>query len=223
MKSSPLKAFASYGHVFLPGLAGILGLAAITSQWVDNHRLRTELEKTNAERKEAAHESLLALKVLYGKSRAYTEEMNKWIDAMNDFNGKGLEQVKEINQSTKEAINQRDAQSICSIQQAGSAAGVQWPGSTKEELIKEVIEGVYPPPGPFHEVLFKCGLEGSDLAGVAKYLKYQPGAGLLYDDSAARNNVSDAGKNPKPFLGTMPRMPKYPEFSWPGSSGTGGN
>ena len=45
MKFFTSRTWSTYGHVILPAMAGVLGLAALSAQWIENHRLRTELEK----------------------------------------------------------------------------------------------------------------------------------------------------------------------------------
>jgi prepilin-type N-terminal cleavage/methylation domain-containing protein len=97
--------------------------------------------------------------------------------------------IGSINQSAKDAANQRNAQSIVSMYQSGLGAGVVWTGSSRNAKVDSVIAGQAPTEGAFSGKSFKVpNLTGTDKTGCYKYIGYDANGDLFYDKAGAQSS-----------------------------------
>jgi hypothetical protein len=92
----------------------------------------------------------------------------------------------------------RVAQHLCSVYSAGVAAGVPWQGSTKKELIRDVLNGRSSETGPWKDHVFRFNrpAEGNtyvdvavwDWSEIARFIKLTEGSDgriLVYDPNGS--------------------------------------
>lgn len=95
--------------------------------------------------------------------------------------------IGNINSAAKTAANQRNAQSIVSMYEAGAAAGVVWSGTDRNSAVAAVITGGSPTDGAFSGKTFKVpNMSASDKTGTYKYIGRDSGGDLFYDKSGAQ-------------------------------------
>ncbi len=98
--------------------------------------------------------------------------------------------IGSINSSAQTATNQRNAQSIVSMYQAGSAAGVIWTGSDRNSKIGAVVGGQSPTSGAFSGKSFKVpNLSTTDQANSYIYIGYDTSGDLFYDKSGGQSST----------------------------------
>ena len=92
--------------------------------------------------------------------------------------------IGNINSSAKTATNQRNAQSIVSMYQAGAAAGIVWGGADRNAQVAAVITGATPSDGAFAGKSFKVpNMADADKVAAYPYIGVD-GSGDLYYDKA---------------------------------------
>ena len=139
------------------------------------------------------------------KDRAYIKDLNKWIDGINHFAGQMNAKIGSIKKSTQQAIDQRNAQNLVAMHQAGLAAGVTWTGATKEARIQSVVTGGTPVSGAFAGKTFKVpDLTLTAQVSASKFIE-------LTDDGLAyvRPPEPAVAEAEEPLA--FPEMPKLPE------------
>jgi len=95
--------------------------------------------------------------------------------------------IGNINSSAKTATNQRNAQSIVSMYQAGAAAGITWTGTDRNTKIGAVITGATPADGAFSGKSFKVpNMSTTDQQGAYPYIGYDGSGDLFYDKAGAQ-------------------------------------
>ena len=109
--------------------------------------------------------------------------------------------VSNMDSSSKKATAQRNAQSIVSAFQAGSAAGADFyheatgkgghQGSGKDLLIWGVVDGTAPAVGIFAGKTFKVpNLSQADLAEASQYIAYEAGINRTNGGSFDQGNLT---------------------------------
>ncbi len=96
--------------------------------------------------------------------------------------------IGNINAAAKTATNQRNAQSIVSMYQAGAAAGVAWAGTNRNTQVAAVITGAFPLDGAFANKTFKVpNISNSDKIACYPYIGIETGTtDLFYDKAGAQ-------------------------------------
>jgi len=76
----------------------------------------------------------------------------------------------------------RNAQHLVDIYVSGSAAGVTWPGSSRNEKIAAVVTGAAPTDGPFTGKTFQVpNLSGTILTDAYPFIGQDSNGDLFYD------------------------------------------
>lgn len=84
--------------------------------------------------------------------------------------------ISGINDAAAKSKDQRNAQNIVSVYQAGVAAGIDWKASTEAELVTNVVKGEKVSGGAFDGKFFQVpGVTGADATSAANYIKYDSG------------------------------------------------
>jgi prepilin-type N-terminal cleavage/methylation domain-containing protein len=80
--------------------------------------------------------------------------------------------IGNINGAAKTTTDQRNAQSIIEVYQAGLAAGITWPAfTTSGGLVSDVVTGVKAGSGDFSGMLFQVpGIGTNDQASASAYI-----------------------------------------------------
>jgi len=95
--------------------------------------------------------------------------------------------IGNINSSAKTATNQRNAQSIVSMYQAGAAAGIVWGGADRNAQVAAVITGASPSDGAFQGKTFKVpNMADTDKVGAYPYIGVDASGDLFYDKAGAQ-------------------------------------
>ena len=96
--------------------------------------------------------------------------------------------IGNINSSAKTATNQRNAQSIVSMYQAGAAAGVAWGGTDRNSQVTAVVTGAFPSDGAFANKTFKVpNMSTDDQKAAYPYIGLETGTtDLFYDKSGGQ-------------------------------------
>jgi len=90
-----------------------------------------------------------------------------------------------LNNSAKKAVDQRNAQNIVSTFHSGSAAGINWSGSNRNEKVGAVVTGDHPTTGAFLNKNFQVhGLSPEDQASAYPYIGMDVSTGDLFYDKA---------------------------------------
>lgn len=81
--------------------------------------------------------------------------------------------ISGINDAAAKSKDQRNAQNIVSVYQAGVAAGIDWKATTEAQLVTNVVKGEKVTGGAFDGKFFQVpGVTGSDATSAANYIKY---------------------------------------------------
>jgi len=212
MKLSPSQIVSEYGQVIFPSVAAVIGLAALMSQWVDNHRLRGEVERLNAERTASVKATQIGLQKELDKNKTYIKDLNKWIDGMNGYFASIRKSTQEAEKATQIAQSQKSAISIVAMFKSGATAGVEWKGKTKEALVEEVMVGAAPPSGAFAHMTFKMPrCSEADLGTIYRFITYSPSEGLEYDKEGNQPGGRESQGTPRALAADGLLMPKLPE------------
>jgi type IV pilus assembly protein PilA len=95
--------------------------------------------------------------------------------------------IGNINNSAKTATNQRNAQSIVSMYQAGAAAGIVWGGADRNAQVAAVITGASPTDGAFSGKTFKVpNMTDTDKTGAYPYIGVDASGDLFYDKAGGQ-------------------------------------
>jgi prepilin-type N-terminal cleavage/methylation domain-containing protein len=95
--------------------------------------------------------------------------------------------IGNINSSAQTVTNQRNAQSIVSLYEAGSAAGVAWTGGNRNQKVAAVVAGDTPQNGIFAGKSFRVpNLSPQDQAGAYRYIGYDSNGDLFYDKAGGQ-------------------------------------
>ena len=96
--------------------------------------------------------------------------------------------IGSVSSTAKDISNQRNAQSVVAMFQAGSAAGLTWNGATRNAKISSVVAGQSPTDGAFAGKTFKVpNLAGTDLSGTYKYVGLDADGNLFYDKAGGQS------------------------------------
>ncbi len=126
---------------------------------------------------------------------------------MNHFAARINARVGSVKQNAQQAIDQRNAQSLVSMYQAGQAAGIEWTGVTKEAKIQAVVMGGSPTSGPFTGKTFQVpNLSSSAQAGAAKYIGLMEGD-LAYVRPQPSPTEASGADDKEPEFPSMPKLP----------------
>lgn len=112
-------------------------------------------------------------------------QLEKTISDLDAQNAQRIEAEAKIRDrvmtETKAAVLKRHAVSLIAIHSAGKAAGIEWAGHSKSEVVKSVIKGQTPGFGIFETTVFKYPLEADIiLSDLLIYIK-KSGENLEYD------------------------------------------
>ena len=212
-------------------------MAAIGSQWRENHQLREELktaattkspdvttltealrkieEQAKADReqakadRESAKEAMEGLTARIEATKAYYLETNHMLQEFSN-------QVQEAKVGAATAINMRQAQSLASMYQSGAAAGVSWQGKTRDERVADVMQGRAPAQGAFQGVTFKMGFKDQPVSSDAyRYIGQDSEGDLVYDRDGKQppkgSLVQPASLRNAPAKGSGPFLPDAPK------------
>lgn len=98
--------------------------------------------------------------------------------------------IGSVSGSAKTATAQRNAQSIVSLYQYGTAAGIAWSGADRNTKVASVITGATPSDGAFAGKSFKLpNLSDADKVAAYPYIGVD-GSGDLYYDKAGGQSSS---------------------------------
>ena len=82
--------------------------------------------------------------------------------------------IATVNAAATKAEQQRNAQTVCSIFNAGQSAGCAWVTTTMAALFTDMITGRTPASGPFSNQIFKLPalstMSAADVTGVQSHL-----------------------------------------------------
>jgi prepilin-type N-terminal cleavage/methylation domain-containing protein len=94
--------------------------------------------------------------------------------------------IGSVGSSARVATAQRNAQSIVSMYEYGTAAGIVWGGADRNAKIQSVITGASPTDGPFAGKSFKLpNLSTADTQATYPYIGFD-GTDLYYDKAGAQ-------------------------------------
>lgn len=80
--------------------------------------------------------------------------------------------ISGINDAAAKSKDQRNAQNIVSVYQAGIAAGIDWKASSNTDLVSKVVTGEKVPEGAFKDKVFQVpGLSPTEQGKAAVYIK----------------------------------------------------
>ena len=96
--------------------------------------------------------------------------------------------LSNINGAANTAKDQRNAQTLVSMFQSGSSAGVAWVTTSRNAAVDDVIAGKAPTSGAFSGKTFVVpNVGGSDLTNAAyKYIGIDGDGNLFYDKAGAQ-------------------------------------
>lgn len=81
--------------------------------------------------------------------------------------------ISGINDAAAKSKDQRNAQNIVSVYQAGVAAGIDWKATSEADLVTKVVTGQKVTGGAFDGKFFQVpGVTGTDATSAANYIKY---------------------------------------------------
>jgi len=94
--------------------------------------------------------------------------------------------IGSVGNSAKVATAQRNAQSIVSLYQYGTAAGIAWAGADRNAKIQSVVTGAVPSDGAFAGKSFKLpSMSLADQQAAYKYVGFD-GTDLFYDKAGGQ-------------------------------------
>lgn len=98
--------------------------------------------------------------------------------------------IGSIGSSAKVASSQRNAQSIVSMYQYGTSAGIVWSGSSRNEKIQSIITGTTPSDGAFQGQTFRVPtMSDADQKAAYPYIGYDANGDLFYDKSGGQSST----------------------------------
>lgn len=185
--------------VIWPYVAGIVALAAISSQWWENRQIREQLRTTSAAQTLALEKQTSIIQAMQSQRHEerrlieqscraqvrWMEEMRDSFAQLNEAQAKG--QVLAQQTGEERRYNQWNAQSIVSVFNSAAAAGADWRGKSRDKLVEEVLVGMSPVTGPFAGKVFRVpnfSLEEAFLC--TPYIALDEEKGLIYDQSGGQ-------------------------------------
>jgi len=111
------------------------------------------------------------------------------VAAIGVFASLTLPAMGSLNSTAVKTTNQRNAQGIVSLYDAGSAAGVNWAGTTRNAKVASVVAGGVPKTGVFAGKPFTMPhLSADDQAAAYRYIGMDQNGDLFYDKCGKQGN-----------------------------------
>jgi hypothetical protein len=210
------KLSAALGILNLLTLA--MAVTAISVQWHERSELQSRLEAMEKERASATHALAEEVAKKAKRDQTYAKALNTWIDDLNTLFSQLGEASNAARRDFIKATNARAAQSIVSVYAAASAAGVDWKGETRDEVISDVLAGRAPKSGPFEGTQFRVPTSSvPDLAGAKAFIGIESDGRLFYDETGRQPTEKGSGSEntnrveaPKPASTAGIKFPKIP-------------
>ena len=185
-------------------IACVIALAAMGSQWWENHQLREQLKTSSAAHATALekqadviyaiqnqrHEERRLIEQNCRAQVRWMEEMREAFASLHASRATAHELAEQLYDDRR--YNQWNAQSIVSVFNSAASAGVNWRGKSRDNLVEEVLAGMTPATGPFAGKTFRVpnfSLEEAFLC--APFIGLDDEKGLIYDQSGGQPNPGE--------------------------------
>ncbi len=112
--------------------------------------------------------------------------------------------ISNINSNSTAAKNKRNAQNICSIYGAARSAGAPFTGTTKEDIVTQLAQGVSGS-GAFGSNNFKLNVASGERAAALAYCTFNSSDEIMsYDPGGGAASAAPVNNNPWGPVGPVP-------------------